>query len=116
GRARVARQREGLASAAAEVDRAAVAAPAGLGHPRLSAEREETLRGGPDVAEGPVADALEAKVRDARGRVARQDEPVRRQVDEPASPPIHARLRPRAEVVRLHEEDVHRAGETLFVA
>src|SRR5262245_26497259 len=77
GHGGVAGQMEGLAATAAEILGPAVAAPAWLGHPVFTAEGVECGRIGPDLAQRPVPDVVEADSRQRVGDVAGQHEPVR---------------------------------------
>src|SRR5262245_17428472 len=65
GRGSIAGQRKRLAAAPAEVDRPAVAALAGFGHPRFAAVREERLGRAPDLGERPFFHAVEPERSDA---------------------------------------------------
>src|SRR5438105_7364686 len=60
----VAGQVVGLATAAAEVDRAPVAATAWIGHPALAPERVHPLRVVPQIAERTFADVGESDARE----------------------------------------------------
>src|SRR5690606_11025386 len=108
---RVSREEKGLAAAASEVKRALGAGPARILHPALAAEGLEPRRTRPDLGEATRVDAPEFEPFDARGGVSGEHCPVRREDDDAPCPAVHAGLVPIAEVVGLHEDDLHGARE-----
>src|SRR5215207_1697652 len=100
GIAGVAREREGLAAAAAEIDRLAGAGGAGLPHPIRAAERRERRRALPNVVQRAVAYAPEREARDGLGGVAGENLAARRDVERAPPPAVDAGLRIAGEVIR----------------
>ena len=89
GRAQVAREGEGLAAAAAEVDVAPIAALARLGHPRVAAVGAERLAVGPDVAQRAAcapSRTSRGSDRAPRGRAAPRRRARRPRSDGPSRP------------------------------
>ena len=93
GLLRGADERERLAPAPAEIDRLAGAAPAGLPHPIITAERLECRGLRPDPLQRMVADGGERQCRDVGRTVARQRAPVRHHQQIELPPAAIARLR-----------------------
>src|SRR5207247_4589534 len=85
GGGRIPGEKKGLAATAPEVELAAVAAPARLGHPAEAAEGREARGVAPDLLERTLSHRVEVKPGKGVGRVARQDEAVGADHDE--SPP-----------------------------
>src|SRR5690348_16865306 len=110
----IARQRKGLAAAAAEIDLPELAALARLGHPGRAAIAVEGLRVLPDPGDRMIgAYGLEFEARDAFRRMAGQDLAARRDVEELPAPAAHAFLRPQRVIVRYDVIDGQRALQPL---
>src|SRR5437588_11182928 len=86
GRARIARECEGLATATAEIDLAPLAASARLGQEVGPAERIEGRRRGPDIDERMLAHRPELEPGYAFRRVAGQHPPGGRDIEGAPAP------------------------------
>src|SRR5450631_4032188 len=105
GGARVARNQEGLATAAAEILLAAGAALARLLHPVGAAERYERGRGSPDVGQRVLAHGPELEPGYDLGGVAWQHAACRRDIERAATPSADAGLGEARVIVRHHRVD-----------
>ena len=101
----IAGELEGLAAAAAEVELAPVAAPAGVRHPVRPAEALEEGRLAPDPGQGVLAHAGPRQRQGVSGR-ARQDVAVGHHGELPPSPAAHAGLGIPAVVVGQDIDDL----------
>ena len=100
GIAGITRQRKGLAAAAAEIDFAEFAALARLRHPAGAAVAVEGFGVLPDPGDRMIgAHRFEFETGDALRRMARQNLPGRRDVEELPAPAAHALLRPQRIIV-----------------
>src|SRR6201988_4113959 len=101
GVAGIARQRKGLAAAAAEIDLAEFARLARLRHPAGAAIAVEGFGILPDPGDGMIGtNRFEFETGDALCRVARQNLARWRDVEELPAPAAHALLRPQRVVIR----------------
>ena len=105
GCASVTGEREGLATAAAEIQLATRAASAWLLHPCGAAKGVEGRGVRPDVGERMLAHVPECKAGDRLGGVTRQHLPGRRHIKRAAAPTADARLRVAGIVIRNHRID-----------
>src|SRR5271170_6984217 len=102
GGARVARDEEGLAAAAAEVLAAVRAGFARLLHPVGTAECRKGRRRLPDIVESMLAYVPEFEARNDLRRMAGQCLARRRDIERTATPAAHAGLRKTRIIIRQH--------------
>src|ERR1700678_1375668 len=110
----IAGDRERLTAAAAEIDLAPIAAPAGLLHPVRAAERLEGLAPAPDVRQRPIPNIFEHEAGERLCGMARQRASRRRDDDDRPGPSAHAGLRPRGIMVVSDKVETQDACQTLF--
>ena len=104
---RIARERESLTAAAAEIDVLARTAAARLLHPLVAAEGAEGARLLPDPADAVLAHVVEAERRDLRRGVTGHRASVGGDHEIEISPPTLTRLGELAVIVREHVDDLH---------
>ena len=113
GGARVARQREGLAAAAAEVDVAPVAALARLGHPRFAAEGAHPLAPRARCARAEPSRTLSNGSGSVRAAWHGSTAPSGATTTKRRRPAVHAGARAVGVPVGQNEDDLHPARQAL---
>src|SRR5438552_1592559 len=92
GGAGIAGKEERLAAAAAEVQLAALTAPARLGHPVSAAEALEYRRGKPDIRQRGLSNVGKLQARNLPRRLTGQDGAIGRDRQEHPAPAVQAGL------------------------